>query len=78
MKKIQVLGTGCPKCQMLMKNTESAVKELGIEAKLSKVTYIKEIMGFGIMSTPALTVDGKIVSSGKALKTDEIKKLIGS
>jgi small redox-active disulfide protein 2 len=77
MKIIQVLGTGCSKCQMLMKNTESAVKELGIDAEISKVTDIKEIMGFNVMSTPALAVDGKVVSSGKSLKTDEIKKLIG-
>jgi len=77
MKKIQVLGTGCSKCQLLMKNTESAVKELGIDAEISKVTDIKEIMGFNVMSTPALAVDGKVVSSGKSLKTDEIKKLIG-
>lgn len=77
MKRIQVLGTGCPKCQMLMKNTEAAVKELGLDAEISKVTDIKEIMGFGVMSTPALAVDGKVVSSGKPLKTDEIKKLIG-
>ncbi len=70
MKKIQVLGTGCPKCQMLKKNTLSAVKELGIEAEILKVTDIKEIMGFGVMSTPVFTVDGKVMSSGNALKTN--------
>ena len=77
MKKIQILGTGCAKCVQLTKNTEAAVKDLGVEATVEKVTDIKEIMGFGVMSTPALVVDGRVVTSGKLLNPDEIKKLIG-
>jgi small redox-active disulfide protein 2 len=74
MKKIQILGTGCPKCNMLMANTKIAVKELGIEANIEKISDIKEIMGFGIMSTPAIAIDGKVISAGKVLKPEDIKK----
>ena len=77
MKKIQILGTGCPKCNMLKANVETAVKELGIEADIEKISDIKEIMNFGVMSTPSLAIDGKVVSSGKVLKPEEIKKHLG-
>lgn len=77
MKKIQILGTGCPKCNLLKANAETAIKELGIEAEIVKVSDIKEIMGFGVMSTPAIAIDGKVVSSGKVLKPEEIKKHLG-
>jgi len=76
MKKIQVLGTGCPKCKLLASNTESAAKELGIEYELSKVTDINEIIKFGVMGTPALVVDGQVKTSGRVPSPEEIKKLL--
>jgi small redox-active disulfide protein 2 len=77
MKKIQILGTGCSKCKMLMANTEAAVKALGIEATIEKVEKIIDIMKFGVMTTPALVVDGVVKSAGKVLGAEEIKKLLG-
>ncbi len=76
MIKIQVLGTSCPKCKKLAENAETAAKELGIEYEIEKVTDINQIMGFGVMMTPALAIDGKVVSAGKVLSVDEIKRLI--
>jgi len=78
MKKIQILGTGCPKCKKLSKNAEAAVKELGVEYDIEKVTRIKEIMKFGVMMTPALAVDGEVKAVGKVLSQDEIKKILAS
>ncbi|HAL91844.1 MAG TPA: thioredoxin family protein [Verrucomicrobia bacterium] len=74
MKKIQILGTGCPKCKLLFANAEAAVKSSGIEAQIEKVEKIAEIMKFGVMSTPALVVDGQVKSVGKALSPDEIRQ----
>jgi small redox-active disulfide protein 2 len=74
MKKIQILGTGCPKCKQLTANAEAAVKALGIEAQIEKVEKIPDIMKFGVMTTPALVVDGQVKSAGKVLSPDEIKK----
>ncbi len=76
--KIQILGTGCPKCKTLAANTEKAVKELGIAAEIGKVTDLKEIMAFGVMMTPALVVDGVVKSSGHLLSPEQIKKLISA
>ena len=76
MKKIQILGTGCPKCKKLAENTEAAAKELGIDYELIKVTDINEIMKFGVMMTPALAVDGDVKSVGKVMSTDDIKKVL--
>ncbi len=76
MKKIQILGTGCPKCRTLAENAEAAAKSLGIEYELVKVTDINEIMQFGVMMTPALAVDGEVKSAGKVLSTDDIKKAL--
>jgi small redox-active disulfide protein 2 len=76
MKRIQILGTGCPKCRKLAEETEKAAKELGLEYSLEKVTDIQEIMKFGVMMTPALAVDGTVKLSGKVPSIDEIKKLI--
>ncbi len=73
---IQILGTGCPKCKMLMANVEEAVKSAGIDATVEKVDKITDIMAFGVMTTPALAVDGKVKSAGKVLSSDEIKKLL--
>ena len=73
MKKIQILGTGCPKCNKLTENAEAAAKELGIEFEIEKVTSINEIMKFGVMMTPALAVDGEVKAVGKVLSPGEIK-----
>ncbi len=76
MKKIQILGTGCPKCKKLAENAEAAAKELGIEYELVKVTDINEIMKFGVMMTPALAVDGEVKSAGKVLSAEDITELL--
>jgi small redox-active disulfide protein 2 len=76
MKKIQILGTGCPKCKKLAENTEAAAKDLDIEYSLEKVTEINEIMKFGVMMTPALAIDGQLKSIGKVISPDEIKKML--
>lgn len=75
--KIEVLGTGCPKCKQLTMNVEAAVKETGLEAEIIKVTDIDKITDYGVMMTPAVVIDGKVVSSGKLLSPDEIIRLIG-
>jgi len=74
--KIQILGTGCPKCKALAEHAESAAKELGLEFELEKVTDINKIMSFGVMMTPALAVDGKVKKCGKLLSVQEIKDLL--
>lgn len=74
--KIEVLGAGCPKCKQLTANAQAAVKELNIFAEISKVTDIDKITEYGVMMTPALVVDGAVVSSGKLLSKDDIKKII--
>ena len=76
MKKIQILGTGCPKCKKLTENAETAANELGIEYQLEKVTDINKIMSFGVMITPALVVDGEVKSAGKVLTVEEIKRAL--
>lgn len=76
MKSIQILGTGCPKCQQLAENARSALQELGIEAEIEKVTDINEITKFGIMITPGLAIDGQVKSTGKLLSVAEIKALL--
>ena len=76
MKRIQILGTGCPKCKLLTANAETAVKALGIEATVEKVEKIAEIMKFNVMMTPALVVDGQVKSAGKVLSAEDIKKFL--
>ena len=76
MKKIQILGTGCPKCKKLAENTETAAKDLGIEYEIQKVTDINEIMKFGVMVTPALAVDGQVKVAGKVPSVEEVKNLL--
>lgn len=73
MKRIQILGTGCPKCRQLAANAEAAATQLGIEYELEKVTQINDMMKFGVMVTPALAVDGQVMVSGKVAGPDEIK-----
>jgi small redox-active disulfide protein 2 len=74
--KIQILGTGCPKCKKLAETAEAAAKELGIECELEKVTEINEIMKFGVMMTPGLAVDGQVKVVGKVPSVDEVKKML--
>lgn len=74
--KIEVLGTGCSKCQALTEATKKAVAQKGIFAQIEKVEDIMQIMNYGVTSTPALVVDGKVLSSGKLLSVDEIIKLL--
>ncbi len=76
MAKIQILGTGCPKCKKLTENAENAVKELDGDYEIIKVTDINEIMKFGVMMTPALAVENEVKSVGKVLSPEEIKKII--
>ena len=76
MKKLQILGTGCPKCKKLAENTEAAAKDLGIEYEIEKVTDINKIMNFGVIMTPALAVDGEVKVIGKVLSPEEIKKML--
>ena len=74
--KIQILGTGCPKCRKLAENAESAAKELGLDYELEKVTDINKIMSFGIMMTPGIAIDGIVKSAGKACSIGEIKGML--
>ncbi len=74
--KIEILGMGCQKCSNLYENAKQAVAELGLSADVVKIEDIKEIMKYGVMTTPALAVDGVVKSSGKVLAKDDIKKII--
>jgi len=76
MKKIQVLGTGCPKCQKLAENAQAAAQALGLEHELVKVTDITEIMKFGVMMTPALAVDRVVKAVGKVPTVEDIKPML--
>lgn len=76
MKKIQVLGTGCPKCKKLAENAETAAREMGIAYSLEKVTSINDIMKFGVMLTPALVVDGVVKVAGRVPGVEDIKTLL--
>jgi len=76
MKKIQILGTGCPKCKKLAELAETAAKELGIEYELQKVTKISDIMKFGVMITPALVVDGKVKVASKVPTIEQLKEML--
>lgn len=71
---IKVLGSGCANCKKLEENTKEAVNELGIDATIEKVEDFKEIVKYGVMRTPALVVDEKVVIMGKVAKANEIKK----
>lgn len=75
--KIQILGTGCAKCKQLTENAETAAREAGMTYELEKVTGIAEIVKFGVMSTPALVIDGKVKLAGKVATPAEIRALLG-
>jgi len=76
MTTIQVLGTGCKKCISLKESVEAALKDLGVEADVQKVEDINEIVQFGVMSTPALAVDGEVKIVGKVATPEEIKAVL--
>ena len=76
MVKIEILGTGCPKCKTLEKSVRKAVEELGIEAQVIKVESVKEIMNRGVMMTPALYVDGEAKAVGRVPSVEEIKRIL--
>ncbi len=74
---IKVLGSGCSKCKKLEENVRKAVAEKGLEATVEKVTDLKVIMSYGVMSTPALIIDEKVVSAGRLLSVSDVVKLLG-
>jgi small redox-active disulfide protein 2 len=76
MKKVQILGTGCPKCKKLFEAAQQVIKDNKIDAEVTKVEDINEIMKFGIMMTPALAVDGEVKVVGRVPKIEEIKAMI--
>lgn len=76
MKKVQILGTGCVKCEKLREQAEQAIAELGEGYELEKISDIEEIVDFGVMMTPALAVDGEVKVIGKVISKDEIIKLL--
>jgi small redox-active disulfide protein 2 len=76
MKKLQILGTGCPKCLRLAETAQAAAEALGIEFELEKVKELNKIMDFGVMITPALVVDGQVKVSGKVPSVEEIKEML--
>lgn len=73
---IKILGTGCKSCISLTENTQTAIREMALEAEVVKVTEYSDIMAYGVMSTPALVVDEKVVAYGKVLKPKKIIKLL--
>ena len=76
MLKIQILGTGCTKCNNLADNAREAAATFGEAVEIEKVTDLNEIMTFGCMTTPGLAINGQLVSQGKLLKPEQIVKLI--
>jgi small redox-active disulfide protein 2 len=73
---IQILGTGCPKCNMLYRTTREALDQLGLDAELEKVEDINRIVAMGVMLTPALAIDGSVKFCGKAPGLEELKKYL--
>ncbi len=73
---IKILGTGCPKCKKLEANALQAMEQAGIQASVEKVTDLGKIMDYGVMMTPALVIDERVVASGKVLSPAEIRSLI--
>lgn len=76
--KIEVYGTGCPKCNMLEANVKKVLKNLGVQAEVSKVTDIEKIVNKGLMSTPALAIDGEVVVAGRVASVGELTELVSS
>ncbi len=76
MKRIQILGTGCLKCNKLAEHADAAARSLGIEYELVKISEVTEIVKYGVMITPALAVDGNVKSVGKVMSVDDIKEVL--
>lgn len=76
MTRIQVLGPGCQKCNVLYAHAEQAARELGLEYEIEKVSDIGAILGYGVMSTPALVVDGEVRLAGRVLSAEQLKVLL--
>ena len=76
MKTVKILGTGCSKCNQLERNVREAAARLGAEIAVEKVTAVADIMRYGVMITPALVVDEKVVSSGKVLPVDRLEEIL--
>ena len=76
MTRIQVLGSGCAKCKVLFEHAEQAAKELGRDYEIEKVTDITAILGYGVMSTPALVVDGELKFSGRVPSAEQLKGIL--
>jgi small redox-active disulfide protein 2 len=74
--RIEILGMGCPKCKKLYENAQTAVKELNAQAELVKIEDIQKITDYGIMTTPAIAIDGEVKAAGRIPAPDEIKKWI--
>ena len=74
--EIKILGNGCSKCKALEEATRKAVAEMNLDAQITKIEDITEILNYGIMTTPALVVDGKIVLKGRVGSVEEIKKIL--
>ena len=74
MKRIEILGPGCPKCKKMAENAEKAARDMGIDYELVKITDLGVMMGYRVMATPAIVVDGEVKSSGKLLSPEEIRK----
>ncbi len=77
MIKIQILGTGCAKCEKLAQHAKQAADNLGLSYELVKITDLNQIMSFGVMTTPGLAVDGKVLAVGRLPSPAEIEKLLG-
>jgi small redox-active disulfide protein 2 len=73
---VKILGSGCAKCNQLEAATKAALEQLGMDTTIEHVTDFAQIAAYGVMTTPALVVDGKVVSYGKVLKTDEVVKIL--
>lgn len=76
--RIQILGTGCPKCRKLAETASEAATQLGLTFEVEKITEIDRIADFGVMTTPGLAVDGKVLSAGRALSVEEAKTLLSN
>lgn len=76
MKKLQILGSGCPKCKKLAENVEAAAQAIGLEYELEKVTDVNEIISFGVAVTPALAIDGDVKFAGKLVGVEDLKTLL--
>ena len=74
--KIEVLGPGCPRCQALEANVREAVKDMGLDAVVQKITDLGKIMEYGVMSTPGIVVDGELKGSGRLFSVEEIKEML--